>query len=62
MTIKDNPDLVNSDEEYSNPFTAGIPVEVEISEPWKKKRYSCTGGFRIEKNFDLSYLRISTGD
>lgn len=62
MAIENDQEFNSSDEDNINPFTEGVPVEVEITEPWKKKRYSCSGGLRIEKNFDLSYLKIATGD
>lgn len=32
---------------------AGIPVEPESNEEWRKARYSCSGSGRIEKKFDL---------
>lgn len=39
-----------------NPYLAGIPVEFESNEPWRKKRLSCSGAGRVEKNFDLKHL------
>ena len=46
---------INADIELNTPL-AGIPTTPELNEPWRKKRYSCSGNGRIEKNFDFKYL------
>lgn len=44
-----------------NPALAGIPVEFESDEPWRKTRYSCSGAGRLEKNFDIKHLEFMAG-
>jgi len=39
-----------------NPNLAGIPVDFESDEPWRKTRLSCSGAGRLEKNFDIKHL------
>jgi hypothetical protein len=39
-----------------HPYLQGIPVEFESDDPWRKKRLSCSGAGRVEKNFDLEHL------
>lgn len=46
----------NTENENPNPILAGIPVELEVKEEWRKVRYSCSGAGRIEKNFDIWHL------
>lgn len=41
-----------------NPNLAGIPVEFESDEPWRKTRLSCSGAGRVEKNFDIKHLEF----
>ena len=41
-----------------NPILAGIPVEFESYEPWRKVRLSCSGAGRVEKNFDKKHLEF----
>jgi hypothetical protein len=41
-----------------NPILAGIPVEFESDEPWRKTRLSCSGAGRVEKNFDRKHLEF----
>jgi hypothetical protein len=57
----ENINNINNDEkpdiETNTPF-AGIPIEPELNEPWRKKRFSCSGSGRIEKNFDFKYLEF----
>lgn len=43
------------DIELNTPL-AGLPLEPDLNEPWRKKRFSCSGNGRIEKNFDFKYL------
>lgn len=41
-----------------NPILAGIPVEFESDESWRKTRLSCSGAGRVEKNFDAKHLQF----
>lgn len=52
----------STDNSSWNSIVAGIPVEPELTEPWRKKRFSCSGNGRIEKNFDFKYLDFLAKD
>ena len=54
-------ELTNTDEDI-NPLLAGIPVEVENNDPWRKAHYSCSGAGRIESKFDIWHLTFKVSD
>lgn len=59
---KENLTKPADENENINPLLAGIPVELEIKDEWRKVHYSCSGAGRIEKNFDIWHLTYMRGD